>query len=124
MPVAHVAKAPGVSRQCAHRWVARFDAEGESGLEDRSSRPLASPRRTNPETVAAVLAARRERREGPAPLSHVLGVPARTISRILVREGVARLSECDPMTGLVIRASRTTAQRYELPAPASSCTST
>ena len=113
MPVAHVAKAMGISRQCAHRWVARFDAEGESGLEDRSSRPLSSPRRTNPETVAVVLAARRERREGPAPLSHFLGVPARTISRILAREGVARLSECDPMTGLVIRASRTTAQRYE-----------
>jgi 3-oxoacyl-[acyl-carrier protein] reductase len=26
-PVAHVAKAMGVSRQCAHRWIARFDAE-------------------------------------------------------------------------------------------------
>ena len=27
-PVAHVAKEMGVSRQCAHSWVARFDAEG------------------------------------------------------------------------------------------------
>ena len=27
--IAHVAKAMGVSRQCAHRWVARFDAEGD-----------------------------------------------------------------------------------------------
>ncbi|WP_344256212.1 leucine zipper domain-containing protein, partial [Terrabacter carboxydivorans] len=35
--VAHAAKAMGVSRQCAHRWVARFDAEGEAGLADRSS---------------------------------------------------------------------------------------
>jgi hypothetical protein len=25
------AKAMGVSRQCAHRWVSRFDAEGEQG---------------------------------------------------------------------------------------------
>ena len=32
MPIAHVAKAMGISRQCAHRWVARFDAEGEAGL--------------------------------------------------------------------------------------------
>ena len=32
MPVSHVAKAMGISRQCAHRWVARFDAEG---LESR-----------------------------------------------------------------------------------------
>ena len=30
-PVAHVAKELGVSRQCAHRWVARFRAEGPGG---------------------------------------------------------------------------------------------
>ncbi|HEV2427831.1 MAG TPA: leucine zipper domain-containing protein, partial [Acidimicrobiales bacterium] len=36
MPVAHVAKAMGVSRQCAHRWVARYASEGRAGLEDRS----------------------------------------------------------------------------------------
>ena len=29
-PVAHVAKAMGVSRQCAHRWINRFN---EAGLE-------------------------------------------------------------------------------------------
>ena len=89
--MAHVAKAMGISRQCAHRWVARYDAEGVGGLEDRSSRPIRSPRRTDPATVAGVLEARSERREGPAPLSHALGVPARSISRILAREGVARL---------------------------------
>ena len=27
-PVAHVAKEVGVSRQCAHRWVARYAVEG------------------------------------------------------------------------------------------------
>jgi len=32
MPVAHVAKAMGISRQCAHRWVARRDAEGDGGV--------------------------------------------------------------------------------------------
>jgi hypothetical protein len=45
-PVSHVAKELGVSRQCAHRWVARFRAEGEAGLLDRSSRPHHCPRRT------------------------------------------------------------------------------
>ena len=44
--VAHVAKAMGVSRQCAHRWVARFEADGDAGLADRSSRP-ASPSASN-----------------------------------------------------------------------------
>ena len=94
MPVAHVAKAMGVSLQCAHRWVARFDAEGLSGLEDRSSQPHHSPRRTDEATVALVLEARRTRREGPVPLSYSLGIAARTISRILAREGVPRISEC------------------------------
>jgi hypothetical protein len=42
-PVAHVAKELGVSRQCAHRWVARSRAEGEAGLRDRSSRPTVVP---------------------------------------------------------------------------------
>jgi transposase-like protein len=53
--VAHVAKAMGVSRQCAHRWVARFDAEGEAGLEERSSRPLRMPSRTPATIEQAVL---------------------------------------------------------------------
>jgi len=113
MPVAHVAKAMGVSRQCAHRWVTRYDEEGVEGLEDGSSRPHCSPRRSDEATVARMLEARRLRREGPAPLNSVLGVSARTISRILVREGVARLAECDPMTGEVIRASRVSTHCYE-----------
>lgn len=117
MPVAHVAKAMGISRQCAHRWVARFDVEGIDGLEDRSSRPHHSPRRTDTRTVLRVLEARRELRQGPAPLGRALGVPARTVSRILAREGVARLAECDPMTGEVIRTSRATTRRYERERP-------
>jgi transposase len=61
-PVAHVAKEVGVSRQCAHRWVARYAAEGEAGLQDRSSRPQRSPRRTSPAVEAAVVGARRKYR--------------------------------------------------------------
>ena len=47
-PVSHVAKAMGVSRQCAHRWVNRFNEAGNDGLEDRSSRPHTSPNQTAP----------------------------------------------------------------------------
>ncbi|PPF91801.1 hypothetical protein C5E07_11935, partial [Pseudoclavibacter sp. RFBJ3] len=42
----------GVSRQCAHRWVVRFRAEGLSGLVDRSSRPRRSPSKTPAEVEA------------------------------------------------------------------------
>ena len=115
--VAQVAKAMGVSRQCAHRWVARFDAEGEAGLEDRSSRPLRTPSRTTATIEQAVLAARIVSRRGPDWLGAELGVPARTVSRILRRHHMPHLSELDPLTGTVIRASKTTAVRYERDRP-------
>jgi len=116
-PVAHVARELGVSRQCAHRWVSRFDAEGMAGLVDRSCRPHRSPRATSPQQVAVVLAERARARRGPDELSRLTGVPARTISRILRRAGVGYLWACDPVTGEMIRASKTTARRYEHDAP-------
>lgn len=117
IPVAHVAKAMGISRQCAHRWVARFDAEGESGLWDRSSRPHRMPTRTSPDIEAMVVAARAEHRRGQDWLGPELGIPPRTVSRILRRHNIAHLAVCDPLTGEVIRASKTSAVRYERARP-------
>lgn len=117
MPVAHVARAMGVSRQCAHRWVARYDAEGEAGLHDRSSRPRSTPTRTSSKLEQRVLTARAEHRRGQDWLGPELGLPARTVGRILRRHHVPRLATCDPMTGEVIRASKTTAVRYERDRP-------
>jgi transposase InsO family protein len=117
MPVAHVAKAMGISRQCAHRWVARWDVEGDAGLEDRSSRPHTSPNRTPDAVEQRVVAARRELRVGPDRLADELGIPARTISRILRRHHLPYLAESDPLTGEVIRASKATATCYERDRP-------
>lgn len=117
MPVAHVAKAMGISRQRAQRWKKRFETEGEAGLHDRSSRPHSTPTRVDAATEQRVLAARVEHRRGPDWLAAEVGVPARTITRILRRHGVPRLFECDPMTGEKIRASKTTAVRYERARP-------
>lgn len=116
-PTAHVAAELGVSRQCAHRWVKRYDDHGPAGLLDRSSRPRHCPRRTDDEVEARVLTARRDEQTGPAMLASVTGVPARTISRILVRHGVPRLADCDPVTGEVIASSRRSDRRYEHPEP-------
>jgi transposase InsO family protein len=118
-PVAHVAKELGVSRQCAHRWVARFRAEGEIGLLDRSSRPRHCPRRTSTEVEQRVLMLRATERRGQDWIGPELGVPARTVSAILRRHHVPYLRECDPLTGEVIRASKTTAVRYEHDHPGS-----
>ena len=115
--VAHVAKAMGVSRQCAHRWINRFNEAGHEGLEDRSSRPHSCANQTAPDVEERVLAARRAHRTGPDQLTHEVGVPARTITRILRRNGVPRLHDCDPLSGELIRASKSTTIRYERDRP-------
>ena len=73
--VSHVAKAMGVSRQCAGRWVDRFEAEGEAGLYDRSSRPRRMPTRTTARVEKHVLAAREKHRRGQDWLGPELGIP-------------------------------------------------
>ena len=115
--VAHAAKSMGVSRQCAHKWVRRYDLEGASGLDDRSSRPHSIPNQTPPDVEERVIAARLAHRRGPQFLSWELGVPARTITSILRRNGLPRLYEIDTITGEVIRASKSTAVRYERDRP-------
>ena len=114
---AHIAAAMGVSRKCVKTWIERHEAEGEAGLENRSSRPHSMPTRATPEVEQSVLAARAEQRDGPDVLGPKIGVPARTVSRILRRHGVPYLRECDPMTGEVIRSSKATAVRYERDRP-------
>jgi len=116
-PVAHVAKELGVSRQCAHRWVRRFDESGLPALSDRSSRPHTSPRRMPAEVEEQVLAVRESTRRGQDWIAAETGVPARTVGRVLRRHRVPRLAECDPLTGVVIRASRRTLNRYERARP-------
>ena len=116
-PVAHVAAELGVSRQCAHRWVRRFDELGWAGLHDRSSRPRTVASRTPASVEEQVVACRRAQRRGPAFIAEVTGVPERTVSRILRRAGEPPLAICDPLTGQVIRASKATAVRYERARP-------
>jgi transposase InsO family protein len=116
-PVAHVASELGISRQCAHRWVARFRHQGWGGLADRRSGPRSCPSRTPAMVEEQVLAARERLRAGPDHIAAATGVPARTVTRILRRHGVPVLAACDPLTGQQIRASRNSDRRYEHPAP-------
>lgn len=110
---AHIASAMGVSRKCVKTWIDRYAAQGEAGLATRSSRPHSMPRRTSDEVEQKVLAARVQHRDGPDVLGPKVGVPARTVSRILRRHHVPYLRVCDPMTGDVIRASKHTTVRYK-----------
>ena len=113
----HVAAEMGVSRQCVSHWISRYLAEGDAGLADRSSRPHHCPTRTPHDVEARVLALREQQRQGQDQIGPELGVPARTVSRILRRHHMPYLRELDPLTGTVIRASKTTAVRYERDQP-------
>ncbi|GAA4087808.1 IS481 family transposase [Nocardioides kongjuensis] len=114
---AHIATAMGVSRKCVKTWIDRYAAEGEVGLTTRSSRPHTMPTKSSDEIEQKVLAARTELRDGPDVLGPKLGVPPRTVSRILRRHRVPYLRELDPITGEVIRSSKQTAVRYERDRP-------
>ena len=107
-PVSHVAKEMGISRQCAHRWVNRYRAEGVAGLADRSSRPRSCPCRTPKEVEDAVIAMRREQRRGQDWIGAELGVPARTVSAVLRRHQMPYLRDCDRLTGDVCSEARNT----------------
>jgi transposase InsO family protein len=101
--VAAAAESMNISRQCAHKWWRRFREEGVDGLADRSSRPRSCPHQTSARVERRIVALRQSRKLGPARLAGIVGVPASTVHRVLVRHGINRLSWMDRPTGRVIR---------------------
>jgi transposase InsO family protein len=89
------------------KWVGRFQAEGVAGLQDRSSRPHSSPSQTTPAQCAAIEGLRRQRHTGEQIAAEV-GVSAATVSRVLKRLGLNRLSALEPAEPI---------RRYERAAP-------
>ena len=88
--VTEAAEAAGVARQTAHKWLSRFDSEGEAGLEDRSCRPHRLRRRTPRRLVERMLRLRR-RKKAAWEIAAEIGVPTSTVSRHLKAEGLGRL---------------------------------
>jgi len=84
-----------VSERTACKWVGRFRAEGEAGLADRSSEPRSIPRRTSEDRVAAIAALRRLRMTGPE-IAECLGMALSTVSAVLRRIGLGKLSRLEP----------------------------
>lgn len=112
--VSALCRAFGVSRKTAYKWLQRAQ-EGPDGLEERSRRPLRSPRRTAPELEALVCELRRKYETwGGRKLHHRLRnqgygqVPApSTITDILARNGLLGAD----------RRERRDYQRFEAGAP-------
>jgi transposase InsO family protein len=90
------AAAAGVSERTAAKWCARWRAEGDQGLLDRSSRPRRQPRRTPLDRVEAVVRLRRLRMTA-AEIAETLGMALSTVSLILKRSGLGRRSRLEPL---------------------------
>jgi transposase InsO family protein len=84
-----------ISTRTIAKWVARYRAEGEAGLVDRSSAPNAIPHRTSEDRVEAIAALRRLRMTG-AEIALCLGMALSTVSAVLTRIGLGKLSRLEP----------------------------
>ncbi len=96
-----------ISERTARKWLERYLAGGEPALADASSRPAHSPRRISESKALAIVELRR-RRLTQARIATSLGVSEATVSRVLRRAGLSKLSALQPVEP---------AQRHEHAAP-------
>ena len=94
--VTKAAEAAEVSDRTCSKWVARYRAEGEVGLLDRSSAPLRVPHRTSTDRVEVIELLRRLRMTS-AEIAECLGMALSTVSAVLKRIGLGKLSRLDPL---------------------------
>ena len=92
---AEAAQASGVSERTCRKWVGRFLAEGLDGLRDRPSTPHSVPHRTPDELVEVIATLRRLRMTG-AEIAFCLAMAASTVSAVLLRIGLGKLSRLEP----------------------------
>jgi len=88
-------EAAGVCPRTVRKWVDRYNNEGLAGLQDRSSRPQRLHQPTPQPVIERIEALRRQRLTGQAIAAEV-GVSAATVSRVLKRLGLNRLSALEP----------------------------
>jgi transposase len=86
--ITKAAEAAEVSDRTCAKWIARYRAEGQAGLLDRSSAPAVVANRTEEHTVQAIAALRRLRFTGPE-IAELLDRPLSTVSGILTGSGWA-----------------------------------
>ncbi len=88
-------EAAGVCPRTARKWVGRYTSEGLEGLHDRSSRPKRLRQPTPQLTVARIESLRRQRMPGKE-IAATVGVSPATVSRVLKRLGLNKLSALEP----------------------------
>jgi transposase InsO family protein len=94
-PLTKAAEAAGVSGRTASKWVARWRAEGDEGLHDRSSAPKRIPHRT-PKAAVDLIERLRRIRMSAAEIAEVLELALSTVSVWLKRLGLGKRSRLEP----------------------------
>jgi transposase InsO family protein len=89
------AAAAGVSERTCRKWRDRYLAEGQAGLLDRSSAPRSIPHRTPDELVEVIVLLRKLRMTG-AEIAFCLAMALSTVSAVLLRVGLGKLSRLEP----------------------------
>ena len=90
-----VATALGVSQRTVAKWLARYRAEGRAGLDDRSSRPHATPNAIPTDVIEQIIALRRRRITGKQ-IAATLALSSATVSRVLRKARLSRMRDLDP----------------------------
>ena len=85
----------GVSAVTARKWLGRYLADGAAGLMDKSSRPENSPRAIEP-SVALTIVELRRKLFLQSRIASSTGVSKATVSRVLRRAGLSKLSDLAP----------------------------
>jgi transposase InsO family protein len=94
--VTAAAEAAGVSDRTARKWLARWRAQGEAGLRDRSSAPKRRPTQLPQSRLRAIEALRRIGMTA-AEIAECLSIALSTVSRWLKRIGLGKLSRLEPL---------------------------
>jgi transposase InsO family protein len=84
-----------VSERTCRKWRDRYLAEGEAGLLDRCSAPHSIPHRTPDELVEVIVLLRKLRMTG-AEIAFCLALALSTVSAVLLRVGLGKLSRPEP----------------------------
>jgi transposase InsO family protein len=92
---AAAARCFNTSPKTVAKWIRRFRKEGVKGLCDRSSRPHCSPSQT-PQAICDTVEALRRQRYTGEQIAKQLAIAPATVSRILRRLGLNRLSALEP----------------------------
>lgn len=101
------ATAYGVTAPTARKLLGRYLAGGVAALADASSRPMRSPKSIDP-GKALLIVELSKRRMLQSRIARSVGVSESTVSRVLARAGLSKLSDLQPAEPIV---------RYEHEAP-------